>query len=123
MSLPRHVVQFGEDLDRQAGVADVLAQLLDGGETEVGDLLLADVEEGRRVAEPALDERQQPALVAGNEVLPRARIALADLLHQQAVAFGRHRDPSSWRSRYQVNHTPTAINARHRARPMRSGVV
>src|SRR5438105_4138587 len=44
------LVQLGEDLHGEAGVADVLAELLDGGKAVVGDLLLADAQEGGHVA-------------------------------------------------------------------------
>src|SRR5262245_51569588 len=63
------LVQFGEDLDRQAGVPDVLAQLLDRREAIIGHLLLVDLQKGRHVAVgPALDPQKlhhlQPRPVA-----------------------------------------------------------
>ena len=42
------------------------------------------------VAQSAVGKRQQPAFVAGDELLPRLRVAGADLLDQQAVAVGGH---------------------------------
>ena len=50
---------------------------------------LHDVFAGRPPPQPALDERQQPAFVLGNQRIPGLRLAGADLLHQQHVGMRR----------------------------------
>src|SRR5437762_1908943 len=91
-----------------AGAAQVVGELVrgDGEEVglqlarfvEVGDAVeeadegfLHDVFAGRAVAEATFDEGEEPAFIAGNQRLPGAAVAVADLLHQQAVALGAHR--------------------------------
>ena len=45
---------------------------------------------GDEIGGAPLGEGQQAALVAGDELLPRPGVALADLLDQEPVAVGRH---------------------------------
>src|SRR5260221_3455961 len=61
---------------------------------EADERLLHDVFAGAAVAETPLNIGEQAAFVAGDERLPGARVALADLLDEQAVAFRCHADPS-----------------------------
>src|SRR5260370_42385687 len=46
---------------------------------------LNDILAGRPIVQPPIDESQQPALIASNQSVPSPSIALADLLHEQAV--------------------------------------
>jgi hypothetical protein len=54
---------------------------------ETDKRLLYDVLAGRAIAQSAIDEREQSAFVSRDEVLPGARVALANLLDQNAIAF------------------------------------
>src|SRR5205085_4830606 len=58
---------------------------------EADERLLHHVLAGAAVAQAALDEGQQAPLVARDQRLPGARVALSNLLDQQAVAVGGHR--------------------------------
>ena len=51
---------------------------------------LDDVLAGRPIVQPSIDKRQEPAFITSNQSVPGTPIALADLLNQQAVAFGGH---------------------------------
>ena len=90
-----------------AAAAQLVGQLVGGDGEQVGLQLAAVVEVGQAVeeadegflhhvlagpavAQAALDEGQQPPFVTGDERLPGAGIALADLLDQQAVAVRGH---------------------------------
>src|SRR5437879_5451420 len=58
--------------------------------------LLHHVLAGGPVTQAPLHKGEQPALVAGNQGLPGAGIALADLLDEQAVTVRRHRVCLFW---------------------------
>src|SRR5262249_25943638 len=55
---------------------------------------------------------EQAAFVAGNELLPRALVAAADILDEQPIALGRHALSIHGRLRF----TPTTTAARRRRR-------
>src|SRR5262245_9034418 len=53
------VLQFGENVGGQAGIADLFREFLDGGEAIVGNLLLGDAQGSGHVAVgPAFDKQQ-----------------------------------------------------------------
>src|SRR5690349_18951972 len=105
-----------------AVAAEVIGQFVGGDGEKIGLQLAAVVEVGQAVEEAderflhhiftgvavtdaALDESQQPALIARDQRLPGAGIAGADLLNQQTVAFGGH-----WR--YPTTHRPATMTTR-----------
>src|SRR5579884_2209156 len=109
-----------------AVAAEVIGQLVRGDGEKIGLQFAAVVEVGQAVEEAdegflhhvftgvavtdaALDESQQPALVARDQRLPGAGIAAADLLNQQTVALGGHwRYPTTHRLATMTTRMPMA---------------
>jgi hypothetical protein len=76
--------KFREHGFRQTGIANAFTQFLQGGKTEVGHLLLADLEEVGHVAiRPALDEEQLQHLDA------QVIAVFFPFLQEPAQAFGQ----------------------------------
>src|SRR5947209_8539990 len=69
-----------------------LTSIIEMGQTveETDEGLLHDIFTRGPIVQAPLDKGQQPTLIARNQVLPGARITLADLLDQQPVGFGSH---------------------------------
>src|SRR5579875_302914 len=105
-----------------AVTAEMIGQFVRGDGEEIGLQLAAIVEvrqaveeadegflhhvfTGIAVADTALHKSQQPTLVARNQRLPGARIAVPDLLDQQTIAFGGH-------CCYPATHRPARIATR-----------
>src|SRR5205085_985136 len=121
---------LGHRLERMpAGAAEVIGELVRGDREKIGLQLTAVVEVGQAVEEAderllhdvlargtvtdaALDKGQQPPLVTSDQPLPGARVALADLLHKQTVAVGRHggvHRMNSWIRNYRGERRAIAI--------------
>jgi len=116
--------------DEAAGAPQVVGQLVAGDGEEIGLELPAVVEigqavektdkrflhhvlAGRAITDAALDKRQQPAFVTSDQPLPGARVALANLLHKQTVAVGRHGGihwMNSWIGNYRRERHAVAIS-------------
>src|SRR5262245_53196234 len=92
--MPARAPQIVGDLvrgDREQVRLQLAAIVVVGQAREKTDeAFLNDVLAGGQVFDAAMDEREQPTFIAGDEMLPGARVALADLLHEQTVAVGGH---------------------------------
>ena len=92
--MPARATQVVGDLVRGDGkqVGLQLALLVEVRQTveETDETFLHYVLTGRSVAQTPLHKRQKAALVARDQVLPGALVALTDLLNEQAIAFGCH---------------------------------
>ena len=68
------------------------------------DIIIHDVFTGGAILHAPMHERQEPAFVARDQMIPRPRIPLADLLNEQAVILGRHIPSLSKRPRKNDNY-------------------
>ena len=65
---------------------------------------------GGVIVQSPIDERQQSAFIACDQVFPGVGIALADLLNQETVAFGRHQKTNNngdWQKKGSGSFSPS----------------